>query len=883
MIGQTISHYRILEKLGEGGMGVVYKAEDVKLKRSVALKFLPPEFTRDEEAKARFVREAQAVSALQHNNICTIHEIDETEDGRVFISMDYYAGETLEKRIARAPLELNEVTDIVNQIAQGLSRAHEVGIVHRDIKPANVMLTREGVVKILDFGLAKLAGQTRVTRTGTSVGTVAYMSPEQVRGEEVDCRSDIFSLGALSYELLTGHVAFSGDHQAAAMYAIVHSEPKPLDRHRVGIPGGFQKIVDKCLEKDAGKRYQNVVEVASDLKRLQASVQAGMEPSGSRIDKPSGPHAFLCKGGRRSTLLRAGVAVAGLVAVLLVAYFLLPQLRQVRRAGPGAARKMVAVLPFQNLGPPEDEYFVDGITDAITARLAGVHGLGVISRQSSMQYKNTSKSLQEIGRELGVAYVLEGTVQRERPSDPTSRVRVIPQLVSVSEDVHVWAGTYDEEFSQVFAVQSEIAEKVAQALDVTLLSAEKRSLESKPTDNLEAYEYYLRGTDFYRRRLNREEAVAAVEMYQKAVELDPQFAAAWAALAQAHTWLSWDQQLKDELPKAEAALEKARKISPNANGTHMAEGYYYYYGSRDYRKALKHFSIVQERDPNEVEAIKAIGWIKRRQGKWEEAVALMKTTLELSPQDLDCTYALGQTYLLMRRYTESGVYLDRALSMDRTLAAAYQQKAILFLILNQDKQRAEQELELGLRRTTAAVWDFWSLPLTRILPGIYERVVAGLRQEGSHEDIEVALCLLTTAELDLLREERVSAIARYDSTRALMEPLVRRGGDDYWPHFMLAFAHAGLSQKQAAIREARRVEELLPVSADAHAGAILRSWLIDVYMKVGEYNTALEELEFALSVPSEAHVGLLEFDPIWDPLRGDPRFQRLLKKYSRDK
>ena len=426
MIDQIISHYKILEKLGEGGMGVVYKAEDTKLKRTVALKFLSPQTVGTEEDKARFIHEAQAAASLNHPNICTVYEIDEHE-GHPFIAMEFMEGRSLRAKIASGPLRLEEAVDAARQIAEGLRSAHQRNIIHRDVKSANVMITPDGQAKVMDFGLAKAPGRTQLTKEGTTLGTVAYMSPEQGRGDVVDARSDIWSLGVVLYEMVSGRLPFKGDHEQAIMYSVINEEPKPLTGIRSGVPMELERIVGKCLEKQPSRRYQDVDDLLVDLKRL------GTELGDSRETRA----ATTASGAKRTV---SGWWVGGAIAIVLAALFFLvvyPRYFGVVSEEPKPEVKKLAVLFFGNLGPSEDEYFADGITDAITARLAGIQGLGVISRQSTIQYKDSDKSLRVIGEELGVDYILEGTIQRERPGDPASRIRIIPQLISVSDDVHL--------------------------------------------------------------------------------------------------------------------------------------------------------------------------------------------------------------------------------------------------------------------------------------------------------------------------------------------------------------------------------------------------------------------------------------------------------------
>jgi len=595
MIGRTVSHYEIIEKLGGGGMGVVYKAHDTKLKRTVALKFLAPQALGSGEDKPRFVHEAQAAAALNHNNICTIYEIDEFE-GQPFIAMECIDGASLRARIEEGPLEVGEAVDIAIQIAEGLREAHEHGIVHRDVKPSNVMLSSRGQVKITDFGLAKSPGREQLTRAGTTVGTIAYMSPERSRGESADKRGDLWSLGVILYEMIAGRRPFTGEHEQAVMYSVLNEEATPLTGVRTGVPLELESVVNKCLAKDPAERYQHADDLLVDLRRL-----TGRRPSESRKAREGGLT------GRRGWVFGSVVvAIAAVVFVLVYTRFWGTGPDQ-----PEAGMRKLAVLFFENLGPPDDEYFANGITDAITARLAVLHGLGVISRQSTIQYKGSTKSIQEIGKELGADYILEGTIQRERPGDPTSRVRIIPQLINVADDIHVWADTYDEDMTEVFRVQSSIAERVAKALSVTLLDTEREALASAPTENIGAYEYFLRGNEYSSRRYSKENVTAAIASYERAVELDPGFADAWAQLSIAYMWdFNWGIGARPERrTEARDAVDRARSLAPDAPEAQVALGYVYYYGEHDLDRALEHFETARRSLPNDVGVLSAIAFM----------------------------------------------------------------------------------------------------------------------------------------------------------------------------------------------------------------------------------------------------------------------------------
>ena len=411
MIGQTISHYKILEKLGEGGMGVVYKAEDLNLKRAVALKFLPPNFSADEDVKQRFIHEAQAASALNHTNICSIHAIEEFERQQ-FIDMEFVEGKTLGALLKGKELSLKELVAIALQIAEGLNAAHKKGIVHRDIKPDNIMVTDDRLVKIMDFGLAKLKGSSKLTKTHSTLGTLSYMSPEQAHGEEVDQRSDIFSFGAVLYEMITGRPPFRGEHEAAILYSVMNETPEPLARYKSDVSDGMQRVLDKALAKERDKRYQHVDEMIADLRSVVPEVLSNTVTAARRSNVP-----WVAAGG------------ALVLAVVGIYIFSRPSLPA------SADSKSIAVLPFNNMSEnKEDEYFSDGITENIITDLAKIQGLRIIARNSAFQYKGKNVDVKKVGDELNVRYVMEGSVQRSM-----NRLRINAQLIDAVSGFHLWA------------------------------------------------------------------------------------------------------------------------------------------------------------------------------------------------------------------------------------------------------------------------------------------------------------------------------------------------------------------------------------------------------------------------------------------------------------
>ena len=442
MIGKTISHYKILEKLGEGGMGVVYQAHDTKLDRYVALKFLPSQLTQSDTDKARFLQEAKAAAALDHTNICAIHEIDETEDGQMYIAMAYYEGETLKDKIARCPLPIAQAIDFTIQVTQGLQRAHESNIIHRDIKSDNIIVTKRNEVKILDFGLAKLKGKTKLTKEGTTLGTVAYMSPEQTTGEEVDNRSDIWSLGVVLYEMITGKVPFKGAYEQAVMYSILNEEPEPVTGLRTGVPMGLERIINKILAKDPRERYQTTADLLVDLRNIKKESKPEVKSAKKELrqmvsKKPS--HKILILGSLT------------LVTVFIVCTFLLfkgtVKKESLQTEVINQVRK-IAVLPFVNMSTDKDqEYFCDGISEELINRLAKLSGFQVTARTSAFSFKGKTLDIPSIGKKLKVDIILEGSVRKEG-----NKLRITAQLIKVADGFHLCSETYDRLVKDVFAI-----------------------------------------------------------------------------------------------------------------------------------------------------------------------------------------------------------------------------------------------------------------------------------------------------------------------------------------------------------------------------------------------------------------------------------------------
>ena len=883
MIGTVLGHYRVVAPLGKGGMGEVFVAEDTRLGRKVALKIIAVDHARDHQHRERFAREARAIASLSHPNIRSIYEFSE-EGSCAFAAMELLEGETLRDRLRLGPLPPLKAISFAKAIADALAAAHQRGIVHRDLKPENIFLTVDGQLKVLDFGIAHVLtddssaseAPTRaaLTASGAIVGTVGYMAPEQLRGEKVDARTDIFAFGAVSYEMLAGRPPFTGASSADISAATLNADVPAMTS--VGTTA-LELIVRRCLEKSPHERFQS----ARDLRFALDAIDTVQTP-GVAVSEPNAAPA------RRQ--VRAAVAFGVVLAIGLAAVYGLSTRRApgaTSAADPvtaGFAHK-VAVLPFQNVGVASDQQLASGLAEEIASRLSLIRGIGVISRTSADQVAASAKRIRELGTALGADHVIEGTVRWNRDAaDGVETVRILARLIRVEDEIAVWVDSYDRPASEVFGLQAEVADKVATALDLTLTPAEREGLDAGGTRSSQAYQRYLQALDLNRRadRVAPDGIRGIIDALSDAVRIDPTFGMAHARLSSAYSsmYRLFEPQA-ERLSQARSSLEQARALMPTSPWLDVARGQHAY-ALYDYEEARKDLSIAHRRMPGSSEPLMALAAVARRQGRPEQALEHFRAAEQLDPGSSNVKREIGLTLTVLGRYEEAITIYDRGLALSSTEVGLYLEKSNAILFARGDLAGARRVQEQSPNADHPyMVRRKYRLDL---LSREYQRAVDRARQapDGFIDQSDLHPQSLVLADAYQLLGEQALAQQNYEQARTVLEQKRATSPDDHRVHSSLGRAYAALGRREDAVAAARHGLELCPTSKDALIGPTRLEDLARVYVANGDFDAALDTLDQLLTAPGFTFsVWMLRLHPVWDPLRSHPRYSALLARHGR--
>jgi serine/threonine protein kinase/Flp pilus assembly protein TadD len=855
--------YELLEELGRGSQGVVYRARQKSLNRTVALKVVAYGQWASQAHVKRFRREAEAAASLDHPCIVPIYEVGE-RDGCCYFSMKFVQGGQLDEVVRREPLSIRQSTELIAKVARTVHYAHEHGILHRDIKPGNILLDQKGEPHLTDFGLARLLEtESTVTRTREIMGTPSYMAPEQAAGEtaKVSKATDVYGLGAVLYQLLTSHQPFVGGTSYETIRLLLDTEPRQPRLLNRKIDRELSTICLKCLEKDPKRRYPSALALAEDLEHWLRH-----EPIRA---KRSGLFTHTRKWVRRKPAITA--LIVSLVAFAATLGWVVWKSEFI----PHPVTNGVAVLPFENLsGDPNNAYFADGIQEEILTRLASIAGLKVISRTSTQQYQSKPRNLRDIAKQLGVRNILEGSVQKA-----ADQVRVNVQLVNAQTDSHLWADTYDRKLTDILGVESEIAKGIAAALQAKLTGREEQALAVKPTNNPEAYDAYLRGLAFEARSLSDSipsPSSEAAGFYELAVQLDPNFALAWARLSRADAHLYFDRHENFAREEAERALAIARNLAPNAPETLLALGYYQYWVLRDYGLAKATFQLVSKVLPGSSEAPMALGLVTRREGHWDESIAYYNQALVLDPRNVELVMQAGWAYTMLRQFPAALKLYDRALDIKQNNPDVVAAKAGIYQAQGNLQEAARLLSQIRAQNPGANVDQ---LRYERNYAQAIRLLQAGLARpdsEVSRAQKQVWLALYQRLAGDMAGTKVTAELARNT-----LERLCRDQPDNAHFVVLLSDVYAAMGQKDSALEAAERAVMLR--AKDPVTGPGLEENLALIQAIFGENNRAISTLTQLLHTPYKTWVygltpvtpALLRLDPFWDPLRSDPRFQKL--------
>jgi serine/threonine protein kinase/Tfp pilus assembly protein PilF len=876
LIGQSIGHYQIESLLGVGGMGEVYLARDERLGRKAALKLLPHSLTTDEAQLSRFKNEARSASALNHPNILTVYEIG-AEGNRQFIATEFIEGITLRASLAGGRINPHAALEIAVQVASALAAAHEAGVVHRDIKPENIMLRPDGYAKVLDFGIAKLTEQRPAsddqvetaavlqTRPGFVLGTAHYMSPEQARGQKVDARSDIWSLGVVLYEMVAGSPPFRGETPSDCIASILTTEPPPLSGVLQDVSLKLESILQKALRKNSDERYQTIKEMLADLRNLKGELEA--EGSSTQTRARAESIVSKIKRHKRGVLLTLGAAILAAAAFAYSFFFVAP--------APLPNEKSIAVLPFENRSEDKSNaYFTEGVQDEILTRLAKIGALKVISRNSTQQYAARPGNLSEIARQLGVVSILEGSVQKAG-----DQVYINVQLIRAATDEHLWAESYNRKLENIFGVEGEVATAVAEALKAKLTGAEQQALEQKPTNNAEAYDAYLRGLAYsLRPEYFEADNLNAIKHFSDAVKLDPKFALAWAWLAHANA-LGYFNQIGADFQalgeEAKRAADQAIALKPDLAESCLAQGYSYYYGQRDYGSAIAWFEKARNLSPKNSQIPQALALVCRRLGEWQRSLDYFRQATQLDPRDAALLSSEAETFFMLRQYPAALKVCEQILDILPDNSTALAIKVQVYQA--QGNLAAAAALLSGLsphagQKLFSVQTNQWAYE-RRYTEGIAGLQAAAARPDLATTEYDKIFIESNLAWFQQLAGEATAACSTWQHVRTGMEALRRNKGEEFG-FLELASASIALGDTATAFTIVERAAAIF--SKDAMATAVVLVRRARVAVQAGERDLAIRQLAISAQDPIGVSYGDLKLNPLWDPLRGDPRFEKIV-------
>jgi len=866
-----IGNYQILEEIGRGGMGRIYRARQRHSRRIVALKRLLSCHADSQKTLARFRREAEAVASLDHPNILPIYEVSESEEGLPFFSMKFAAGGSLLDAAPALRSEPRHAVALMAKVARAVHHAHAQGILHRDLKPGNVMLDGRGEPLVSDFGLAKWLDTTDdFTRTPTVFGTPGYIAPEQVNGSagQLAPAADVYSLGAILFDLLTGRPPFLGEH---ALAAIQQASAKPAPKLRTLAPmldRDLETICAKCLEREPTARYRSADDLAEDLERWLEGRPIVARPVSAPV--------------RALRWSRRNPAIAAMAALLLVMGAGVGVMIWKGEMASPPVSSGIAVLPFESLSPDnENAFFAEGVYEGVSTKLAKLSDLKVISHNSVARYRGVHNT-QEIGRALNVAYVLEGSVRRN-----AGRIFFNVQLIDTRTGAHVWAESYDRNSNDVFAIQTEVAQKVADRLGAELSSVEKVAIQEPPTADLLAYDLYLQAKDLINgisfSTRAKEDLFQAVQLLDQAVARDPSFFDAYCQLAGAHDRIYFlgfhhtDARLK----LSETTIQSIRRLRPESGEMHLALAQHLYWAFGDYDRAKEELAAARRTLPNESRIPLLSGYIDRRQGHWEKSLEEMKQALELDPRNFSIRQQISLTCLALRRYKETAATLDDVLAIAPRDVATKVRRAWVDLQWRSDPKPLHRTIETAVAQDPSAapviVFQWLALALSERDPAAAQHALAAMPPGGCYDEnipFPNSWCEGLVARL---RGDEPAARAAFANARRELEQIVRDQPDYAAALCALGVVDAALGNKEDAIREGERAVELVPASKSAIDGAMFTQYLTVIYAWTGDKDRAIQRLTEAVKLPgSHVTYGHLRLDPIWDPLRGDPRFDKIV-------